>query len=297
MAVKKKPAAKKAAPAKKAPAKKAVAKKAPAAKPAAKKAPAKKAAVKKAPAKKPVAKKTAVRKTPVKATDKVKKVKIDQSAPAKAARKAARTNYKKNKPGILQARRAWERKLTAKDKARIAERKVYLRAVKSGKSESEAKAAVVAYRKKVRGAGGHTAAQERAAVAHHIREQHGKARGQLKELLAKGRESYKRMIDAAKKLKDPKARKAAKVKAAAGFTKLKTQIAKKREAPRRRNNDASGPPQRRPQRETDKGGVLGEYGLSEEQGNEIIMAARAHWFEDDVVSGPTEEAAHADSNQ
>jgi transcription termination/antitermination protein NusA len=74
-------------------------------------------------------------------------------------------------------------------------------------------------------------------------------------------------------------------------------IAKKREAPRRRNNDAAGPPQRRPQREQDKGGVLGEYGLSEEQGNEIIMAARAHWFDDDVVSGPTEEAAHADSTQ
>ncbi|MCZ8368881.1 MAG: transcription termination factor NusA [Porphyrobacter sp.] len=70
-------------------------------------------------------------------------------------------------------------------------------------------------------------------------------------------------------------------------------IAKKREAPRRRNNDAAGPPQRRPQRETDKGGVLGEYGLSEEQGNEIIMAARAHWFEDE----PVEEAAHADSTQ
>lgn len=70
-------------------------------------------------------------------------------------------------------------------------------------------------------------------------------------------------------------------------------IAKKREAPRRRNNDASGPPQRRPQRETDKGGVLGEYGLSEEQGNEIIMAARAHWFDDE----PVEEAAHADSTQ
>ena len=31
----------------------------------------------------------------------------------------------------------------------------------------------------------------------------------------------------------------------------------------------------------DKGGVLAEYGLSEEQGNEIIMAARAHWFEDE----------------
>jgi len=70
-------------------------------------------------------------------------------------------------------------------------------------------------------------------------------------------------------------------------------IAKKREAPRRRNNDAAGPPQRRPQRETDKGGVLGEYGISEERGNEIIMAARAHWFEDE----PTEEAADADSTQ
>jgi N utilization substance protein A len=80
-------------------------------------------------------------------------------------------------------------------------------------------------------------------------------------------------------------------------------IAKKREAPRRRNNDAAGPPMRRPQREQDKGGVLGEYGLSEEQGNEIIMAARAHWFEDeDPAQAPAaepepQEAADADSPQ
>ena len=92
-------------------------------------------------------------------------------------------------------------------------------------------------------------------------------------------------------------------------------IAKKREAPRRRQN-ADGPPMRRPSaREQDKGGVLGEYGLSEEQGNEIIMAARAHWFEDeDAAPAPapasesepatapagdtaTEEAADADSEQ
>jgi N utilization substance protein A len=46
-------------------------------------------------------------------------------------------------------------------------------------------------------------------------------------------------------------------------------------------------------RTEDKGGILAEYGLSEEQGNEIIMAARAHWFEDE----PVEEAAHADSTQ
>ena len=95
-------------------------------------------------------------------------------------------------------------------------------------------------------------------------------------------------------------------------------IAKKREAPRRRNNNADGPPMRRdrPMREQDKGGVLGEYGLSEEQGNEIIMAARAHWFEDedpaptpapkaakveatseDASEGADQEAANADSEQ
>ena len=83
-------------------------------------------------------------------------------------------------------------------------------------------------------------------------------------------------------------------------------IAKKREAPRRRNNtNADGPPMRRdrPMREQDKGGVLGEYGLSEEQGNEIIMAARAHWFEDEEpAAAPAgdsteQEAADADSTQ
>ena len=225
MAVKKvakKPVAKPAA-------KKTVAKKTVAAKkPVAKKPVAKKTVAKKPAAKKPVAKKT-VAKKPVHATAAVKKVKVDNSAAAKTARKAARVNYKKNKPGILQARRAWERKLTAKDKTRIAERKVYLRAINGGKSASEAKAAVVAYRKKVKGAGGHTAAQDRAATAHHIREQHGKARDQLKTILLKGREGYKRAVAAAMKLKDPKARKSAKAKAAAGFAKLKTQIAKKRE--------------------------------------------------------------------
>ena len=72
-------------------------------------------------------------------------------------------------------------------------------------------------------------------------------------------------------------------------------IAKRREAPRRRAN-ADGPPlkPRTTQREQDKGGVLGEFGLSEEQGNEVIMAARAHWFDDEPA---TEEAAHAESSQ
>ncbi len=51
-------------------------------------------------------------------------------------------------------------------------------------------------------------------------------------------------------------------------------IQKKRAEPRRRDARPTAP--------EDKGGVLGEYGLSEEQGNEIIMAARAHWFEDEA---------------
>ena len=50
-------------------------------------------------------------------------------------------------------------------------------------------------------------------------------------------------------------------------------IQKKRPEQRRQRE-----PSNRPE---DKGGILHEYGLSEEQGNEIIMAARAHWFEDE----------------
>ncbi len=66
-------------------------------------------------------------------------------------------------------------------------------------------------------------------------------------------------------------------------------IQKKRVEPRRRE------PSNRPE---DKGGILSEYSLTEEQGNEIIMAARAHWFDDDqqAQSADTaEEAADADS--
>jgi N utilization substance protein A len=59
-------------------------------------------------------------------------------------------------------------------------------------------------------------------------------------------------------------------------------------------------PEQRRQRETstrpeDKGGILAEYGLTDEQGNEIIMAARAHWFEDEA---PAEgEDAVAENSQ
>src|SRR5687767_6979165 len=58
-------------------------------------------------------------------------------------------------------------------------------------------------------------------------------------------------------------------------------IQKKRPEQRRQRE-----PSNRPE---DKGGILHEYGLSEEQGNEIIMAARAHWFEDE--DKPVEDKA------
>ncbi|MDF7777608.1 transcription termination factor NusA [Sphingomonas sp. AOB5] len=68
-------------------------------------------------------------------------------------------------------------------------------------------------------------------------------------------------------------------------------VEKKRAEPRRRNEDA-------PKRPEHKGGVLAEYGLSDEQGNEIIMAARAHWFADEEPAPAAgAEDAVADSEQ
>jgi len=60
-------------------------------------------------------------------------------------------------------------------------------------------------------------------------------------------------------------------------------IQKKRLEPRRRAETS--------QRTEDKGGVLAEYNLNEDQGNEIIMAARAHWFADEEADpAATDEA-------
>ncbi len=69
-------------------------------------------------------------------------------------------------------------------------------------------------------------------------------------------------------------------------------VQKKRVEPRRRAEGAAPVKQRA----EDKGGVLAEYGLSEEQGNEIIMAARhaAGWFDDEPQ--PAEDAG-ADGEQ
>jgi len=82
-------------------------------------------------------------------------------------------------------------------------------------------------------------------------------------------------------------------------------IAKKRGVEQRRRNKDGERPERNDRRdrgekaENNAGGVLGEYGLNEEQGNEIIMAARAHWFDDEPAGeGPaSEEAADADTSQ
>jgi len=68
-------------------------------------------------------------------------------------------------------------------------------------------------------------------------------------------------------------------------------VEKKRVEPRRRNEDA-------PKRPEHKGGILSTYGLSDEQGNEIIMAARAHWFEEESADeAPAGDEAAADSEE
>jgi N utilization substance protein A len=79
-------------------------------------------------------------------------------------------------------------------------------------------------------------------------------------------------------------------------------IVRKRAGEQRRRGNTNERPDRRErsERTEDKGGVLGEYGLSEDQGNEVIMAARAHWFEDEpavAAAAPAEEAADAESSQ
>ena len=51
-------------------------------------------------------------------------------------------------------------------------------------------------------------------------------------------------------------------------------VERKRRDDRRARSGGEGP----------KGGVLADYALSEEQGNEIIMAARAHWFADEETA-------------
>ncbi|MBY8828441.1 transcription termination factor NusA [Hephaestia mangrovi] len=66
-------------------------------------------------------------------------------------------------------------------------------------------------------------------------------------------------------------------------------VEKRRAQPPRRSENAP--------KVENKGGILAEYGLSDEQGNEIIMAARAHWFEDEPAAAetPAETGEDADA--
>jgi len=67
------------------------------------------------------------------------------------------------------------------------------------------------------------------------------------------------------------------------------ELVQKKRPEQRRQREPSNRPE-------DKGGILADYALTEEQGNEIIMAARAHWF-DDEAPAQTEEAANAESSE
>ena len=66
-------------------------------------------------------------------------------------------------------------------------------------------------------------------------------------------------------------------------------IQKAREPRRNERNNQSDREVRR-NRTEEKAGILAVFGLNEEQGNEIIMAARAHWFEEEdaIAADPSE---------
>jgi N utilization substance protein A len=69
------------------------------------------------------------------------------------------------------------------------------------------------------------------------------------------------------------------------------ELVQKKRPEQRRQREPSNRPE-------DKGGILTDYGLTDEQGNEIIMAARAHWFEDEEsAAAQTEEAADAEPSE
>ena len=63
-------------------------------------------------------------------------------------------------------------------------------------------------------------------------------------------------------------------------------VLKRKSEPRRRNDN----------RKPEPDGVLAKYGLTEEQGNEIIMAARAHWFEDEEPAAAATEETGEDAD-
>ena len=69
-------------------------------------------------------------------------------------------------------------------------------------------------------------------------------------------------------------------------------IQKAREPRRNERNNQSDREVRR-NRTEEKAGILAVFGLNEEQGNEIIMAARAHWFEDEDATAPASEEEDA----
>ena len=66
------------------------------------------------------------------------------------------------------------------------------------------------------------------------------------------------------------------------------ELVQKKRPEQRRQREPSNRPE-------DKGGILADYGLSEEQGNEIIMAARAHWFEDEGSTAASNDSGQEDA--
>jgi transcription termination/antitermination protein NusA len=68
------------------------------------------------------------------------------------------------------------------------------------------------------------------------------------------------------------------------------ELIQKAREPRRNERSNQSDREVRRNRTEEKAGILAVFGLNEEQGNEIIMAARAHWFEEEdaIAADPSE---------
>lgn len=152
----------------------------------------------------------------------VKKVKVDNSAAAKAERKEAKA---KRKPKLAQIRakaRQDYQSLTPAEKNHLAERNIYTAAIRHGASASEAKAEVMKYRarKKLKAKGKHATAQRKA-----LHDGTREIRQKLKADLAGARDALKKAREHNKSIKDPKARANANAKAKDAYVKTAGKIA------------------------------------------------------------------------
>jgi hypothetical protein len=152
----------------------------------------------------------------------VKKVKVDNSAAAKKERKEAAKARKPKLAQIRQKARQDYKSLTPQERQHLAERNIFTSAIRHGASESDAKAEVLKYRKriKMKKSGKHATAARKA-----LHDGTRELRQKLKSDLSGARDALKKAREHNKSIKDPKKRANANAKAKDAYQKTAGKIA------------------------------------------------------------------------